>query len=195
MLANGGEPGVPARHHHRTRPRRIVLLLDVSGSMAAYADSLLRFAHAVHRSRPGTVETFTLGTRLTRVTRALAHRDPDRALAAASAAIPDYSGGTRLGDTLKAFLERWGRRGIARGSVVVLFSDGWERGPTEELAEQVARLHRLARSLIWVNPHKGKDGYAPVQGGIVAVLPHLDHFVAGHSMAALEELLEVVRCA
>ena len=195
MLANGGEPGVPARHHRRTRPRRIVLLIDVSGSMAAYADSLLRFAHAVHRAQPGAVETFTLGTRLTRISRGLAHRDPDRALAAAAAAIPDYSGGTRLGDTLKAFLDRWGRRGVARGAVVVLFSDGWERGSPDELAEQISRLHRLARSLIWVNPHKGKDGYAPVQGGIVAVLPHLDHFVAGHSLAALEDLLEVVRRA
>jgi len=195
MLANGGEPGVPARRHHRTRPRRIVLLIDVSGSMAAYADSLLRFAHAVHRSQPGAVETFTLGTRLTRITRGLAHRDPDRALAAAAAAIPDYSGGTRLGDTVKAFLDRWGRRGVARGAVVVIFSDGWERGSPDELAEQIGRLHRLARSLVWVNPHKGKDGYAPVQGGIVAVLPHLDHFVAGHSLAALEDLLEVVRRA
>jgi len=116
-------------------------------------------------------------------------------LTAAASAIPDYSGGTRLGDTLKAFLDRWGRRGIARGAVVVLFSDGWERGSPEQLAEQISRLHRLARSLIWVNPHKGKDGYAPVQGGIVAVLPHLDHFVAGHSLAALEDLLEVVRRA
>ena len=195
MLANGGEPGVPARHHRRTRPRRIVLLIDVSGSMTAYADSLLRFAHAVHRSQPGAVETFTLGTRLTRISGGLAHRDPERALTAAASAIPDYSGGTRLGDTLKAFLDRWGRRGIARGAVVVLFSDGWERGSPEQLAEQISRLHRLARSLIWVNPHKGKDGYAPVQGGIVAVLPHLDHFVAGHSLAALEDLLEVVRRA
>ena len=195
MLANGGEPGVPARRHHRTRPRRIVLLIDVSGSMAAYADSLLRFAHAMHRSQPGAVETFTLGTRLTRITRGLAHRDPDKALASAASAIPDYSGGTRLGDTLKAFLDRWGRRGMARGAVVVLFSDGWERGSPDELAEQISRLHRLARSLIWVNPHKGKDGYAPVQGGIVAVLPYLDHFVAGHSLAALEDLLEVVRRA
>ncbi len=195
MLAAGGEPGVPVRRHRRRRPRRIVLLIDVSGSMAPYADALLRFAHVLHRRRPGTVETFTLGTRLTRITRALAHRDPDRALAAAADTIPDYSGGTRLGDTLQAFLERWGRRGTARGAVVVLFSDGWERGSPDQLAEQVSRLSRLTRSLIWVNPHKGKDGYAPVQSGIVAVLPALDHFVAGHSLATLEELLTVIRNA
>ena len=121
MLAAGGEPGVPARHHRRRRPRRIVLLIDVSGSMAPYSDALLRFAHVLHRRRPGTVETFTLGTRLTRITRALAHRDPDRALAAAADTIPDYSGGTRLGDTVQAFLERWGRRdraGRRRGAVL-----------------------------------------------------------------------------
>jgi uncharacterized protein len=195
MLAAAGEPGRTAHRSRRTRPRRIVLLIDVSGSMAAYADALLRFAHVVTRFRPGSVETFTVGTRLTRITRALTHRDPNRALAAVADTVPDFSGGTRLGETLKVFSERWGRRGVARGAVLVLFSDGWERGSPEDLAEQVSRLRRLAHRVVWVNPHKGKQGYAPVQGGIMAVMPHLDDFVAGHSLGALEELLEVIRDA
>lgn len=172
-----------------------MLLIDVSGSMAPYADSLLRFAHVLCRNRKASTEVFTIGTRLTRITPALSLRDADSALAAAADTIADYSGGTRLGEVLQAFLDRWGRRGTARGAVVVLFSDGWERGSPGLLAEQVSRLRRLARLLVWVNPHKGKEGYAPVQGGIVAVLPHLDRFLAGHSLATLEELLEVVRDA
>lgn len=195
MLAAGGEPGRPTRQRAGRRPRRIVLLVDVSGSMAPYADPLLRFAHVLVRRRPAATEAFTIGTRLSRVTRALALRDPDAALRAAGDVIPDFSGGTRLGEVLKAFNDRWGQRGTAHGAVVVIFSDGWERGSCDLLAEQVQRLHRLARSVVWVNPHKGRDGYLPVQSGIVAALPHVDHFVAGHSLATLEELLEVIRGA
>jgi uncharacterized protein len=195
MLATGGEPGPLRRRRHRVRPRRLVLLLDVSGSMAPYADSLLRFAHVLVRRRPTAIEVFTVGTRLSRVTRALRAVDPDAALAAAGEVIPDWSGGTRLGEVLSAFVDRWGRRGVARGAVVIIFSDGWERGDPEQLATAVGELSRLARSVVWVNPHKGKDGYAPVQAGIVAVLPFLDHFLAGHSLATLEELLEVIRDA
>ncbi len=195
MLAAGGEVARPPRHRAGRRPRRIVLLIDVSGSMALYADALLRFAHVLVRHRPATTEVFTIGTRLSRVTRALAGRDPDVALAAAAEVIPDFSGGTRLGEVLKAFNDRWGHRGTAHGAVVVIFSDGWERGSCELLAEQVARLQRLARTVVWVNPHKGREGYLPVQTGIVAALPHVDHFVAGHSLATLEELLEVIRGA
>jgi uncharacterized protein with von Willebrand factor type A (vWA) domain len=135
---------------------------------------------------------FTIGTRLTRITRELRHRDAERALSAAGRAIPDWSGGTRLGDAMRAFIDRWGQRGVARRAVVVIFSDGWERGDPGMLAEQLARLHRLAHRIIWVNPHAGKDGYAPVQGGIVAALPHLDELLAGHSLATLERLLEVM---
>lgn len=195
MLAAGGEPVVPKRRRRRTRPRRIVLLVDISGSMAPYADALLRFAHVVARYRPNACEVFTIGTRLTRITRAIKMRDPDAALRASAETIPDYSGGTRLGEVLHAFVDRWGHRGTARGSAVVIFSDGWERGTTDELAEQVARLGRLARTVVWVNPHKGTTDYEPVQSGIVAVLPHVNHFVAGHSLAALEELLDVIRDA
>lgn len=195
MLAAGGEPGVPLHQRHRDKPRRIVVLIDVSGSMAPYADALLRFAHVLVRHRPASTEVFTIGTRLSRVTRALTLRDPDAALQAAAEVIPDFSGGTRLGEALKAFNDRWGQRGTAHGAVVVLFSDGWERGSPDLLAEQVERTARLARSVVWVNPHKGREGYLPVQSGIVAVLPHVDHFVAGHSLATLEELLEVIRRA
>jgi uncharacterized protein with von Willebrand factor type A (vWA) domain len=133
---------------------------------------------------------FSVGTRLTRLTRPLHLRDPDRAIAAAGSVVPDWSGGTRLGETVKAFLDRWGQRGMARGAVVVIFSDGWERGDAQLLADQVARLRRIAHRVIWVNPHRGKDGYAPVQQGVVAVLPHVDSFLAGHSMATFAELMK-----
>ena len=172
----------------------MVLLVDVSGSMSGYADALLRLAHT-YASTGLPVEVFTLGTRLTHVTRPLRQRDPERALAACGAVVPDWSGGTRLAHGLRAFLDRWGRRGMARGAVVVLFSDGWERDAPEALGEQMRRLRALAHRVVWVNPHRGKAGYLPVQQGIVAALPHIDDFVAGHSMAAFEELVEVVRRA
>ena len=190
MLRQHGEPGRVSWRRRGTRPRRLVLLIDVSGSMSSYADALLRLAHRYVAA--GDTEVFTLGTRLTPVTRALRHRDPELALVAAGEAVPDWSGGTRLGETLKAFADRWGQRGMARGAVVVIFSDGWERGDAALLGEQVARLRRLAHRVVWVNPHRGRAGYQPVQGGIVAVLPHVDDFVAGHSLAAYSELCEVV---
>jgi uncharacterized protein with von Willebrand factor type A (vWA) domain len=194
-LRSGGE--VTRLHHHRRqgRPRRVVLLVDVSGSMAPYADALLRYAHAAVWARPSSTEVFTIGTRLTRVTREMRLRDPERALAASGSAIPDWSGGTRLGEVLKAFLDRWGQRGTARGAVIVVCSDGWERGGTELLAEQMARLRRLAHSVVWVNPHKGRAGYEPLTGGMQAALPSVDHFVAGHSMVAFEELTGVIQRA
>ncbi|ROP38806.1 vWA domain-containing protein [Saccharothrix texasensis] len=192
MLATG-EPTRPRRRRRATRARKVVLLVDVSGSMKPYADALLRFAHVVARRMP--VEVCTLGTRLTRVTRQLRHRDPEQALRAAARAVPDHEGGTRLGETLKVFLDRWGQRGAARGAVVVICSDGWERGDPALLADQVRRLARLAHKVVWVNPHAGHDGYRPVQSGIVAALPHLDRLLAGHSLDTLQELLEEVRLA
>ncbi|PZF79268.1 vWA domain-containing protein [Jiangella anatolica] len=187
MLRHGGEPVDLRRHRHGRRQRRLVFLVDVSGSMAPYAETLLRFAHAACRVRPGT-EVFTVGTRLTRVTRELRRREPAAALAAASAAIDDWSGGTRLGDELKEFLDRWGQRGTARGAVVVIGSDGWERGDPALLAAQMARLSRLARRVVWVNPHRGYQGYNPSTRGMRAALPHVDRLVAGHSLGAMEEL-------
>jgi len=192
MVRHHGEPGRIAWRRAASRPRRVVLLVDVSGSMAPYADTLLRLAHRLVVAGPASVEVFTLGTRLTRVTRPLRHRDPEQALAAAGEAVPDWAGGTRLGETLRAFLDRWGQRGVARGAVVVVFSDGWERGDPTLLGGQAARLRRLAHRVVWVNPHRGRAGYEPVQGGVLAVLPHVDDFVAGHSVAAYTEVCEVV---
>jgi uncharacterized protein with von Willebrand factor type A (vWA) domain len=192
MLRSGGEPVVLAHWRRREKPRRLVLLLDVSGSMAPYADALLRFAHAAVRVRPLATEVFTVGTRLTRITRALRLRDPEAALRAAAATVPDWSGGTRLGESLRAFLDLWGQRGAARGAVVVIASDGWERGGAELLGEQAARLRRLAHAVIWVNPHKGKDGFAPETAGMVAALPHVDTLLAGHTVDALADLARAI---
>ncbi|MFJ8196666.1 VWA domain-containing protein [Streptomyces sp. NPDC096152] len=191
LLRRGGEPARLRRQARAERPRRVVLLVDISGSMAPYADALLRFAHAA--ARGGRAEVFTIGTRLTRVTRELSHRDPDLAMAAVAEAVPDWRGGTRLGELLREFLDRWGQRGMARGAVVVLLSDGWERGDPELLAAQMRRLHRLAYRVIWANPRKARPGYAPLAAGMAAALPSVDAFVEGHSLAALEHLAAVVR--
>ncbi|GGV05555.1 VWA domain-containing protein [Actinomadura cremea] len=191
-LRRGGETALLRHRAHRVRPRRVVLIVDVSGSMAPYADALLRFAHAAVRAGGRTAEAFTAGTRLTRVTRELGRRDPDAALAAASAAIPDWSGGTRLGEELREFLDRFGRPGMARGAIVVIASDGWERGDARLLGEQTARLRRLAHRVIWANPHKARPGYEPLTAGMAAALPHVDDFTSGHSLAALEHLARLI---
>jgi uncharacterized protein with von Willebrand factor type A (vWA) domain len=192
-LATGGEP---LRLHHRApaeRPRRLVLLLDVSGSMEPYARALVRFAHAAVTSRgAGRVEAFTLGTRLTRITRALATRDPDEALARTGADVADWSGGTRLGDALRDFVDRWGARGTARGAVVVVLSDGWDRGDPEVVAEAMARLHRVAHRIVWVNPLAAVPGYEPLARGMAAALPHVDVFVPGASLSDLEHLARLL---
>lgn len=190
-LRTGGE-AVEQRHREPDqRPRRVVLLCDVSGSMEPYARALMRFAHAavVGRAR---VEAFALGTRLTRVTRELSSRDPDTALGRAGGAVADWSGGTRLGEGLRRFNDEWGVRGMARGAVVVILSDGWDRGDPAELAEQMARLHRVAHRVVWVNPLKASPGYEPLARGMAAALPFVDEFVEGHSLASLEELGRVI---
>ncbi|HZI98941.1 MAG TPA: VWA domain-containing protein [Actinomycetales bacterium] len=199
QLRRGGEVG-PLRWRRRTaRPRRVVLLVDVSGSMTPYADALLRLGHLLVRASVADgnrVEVFSIGTRLTRLTPALRRtRDPDAALRLAGEQVPDWSGGTRLGEVLRAFTDRWGQRGMARGAVLVVCSDGWERGDSALLGEQAQRLARLTHRLVWLNPHRGKDGYRPVQAGIAAVVPHVDDLVAGHSLATFAELLELVRGA
>ncbi len=191
-LRRGGEPAQLRRRARSRRARRVVVLVDVSGSMAPYADSLLRWAHVVTHGNPGRTEVFTVGTRLTRVTPAMRLRAGEQALQAAGEAVPDWSGGTRLGESLQAFLDRWGQRGLARGAVIVVMSDGWERGDSAQLGAQMRRLHRLAHRVVWVNPHQGKLGYLPVQSGIVAALPSVDHFIAGHSLATFEQALRVV---
>ncbi len=188
-----GEPGLIVRRRRGTKARRVVLLVDVSASMSPYVDALLRLCHVLVRAgKPSAVEVFTLGTRLTRITAALRTADPEQALVRAGKQVPDWSGGTRLGQTLEVFLQRWGARGMARGAVVVVLSDGWERGDAIDLGQQMQRLSRLAHRVVWVNPHRGKDGYEPVQSGIVAVLPHCDDFVAGHSLQSFAKVLEVV---
>ncbi|MEO6530136.1 MAG: VWA domain-containing protein [Specibacter sp.] len=192
QLRRGGEPG-PLKHARAPRkPRRIVWLIDVSGSMSPYADSLLRLAHRTVQAAPHQVEVFTLGTRLTRVTAAFKLPDADEALALAGRTVPDWSGGTRLGEALRAFNDRWGQRAVARSAVVVVASDGWERGDPALLGRQVERLHHVARRIIWANPHRGKAGYEPVQQGIKAVLAHVDYFMGGHSLKSFEELLGVI---
>ncbi len=193
-LAAGGEP--VRRRHTRPgeRPRRIVFLLDVSGSMEPYARALVRYVHAGVAGRQ-RVEAFALGTRLTRVTRELSSKDPDRALRLATRNVPDWSGGTRLGETLRAFNDEWGVRGMARSAIVVVLSDGWDRGDPEVLAEQMQRLARVAFRVVWVNPLKVTPGYAPLARGMAAALPYVDDFVEGHSLGALENLTKVINRA
>ncbi|MGW4966675.1 vWA domain-containing protein [Nonomuraea sp. NPDC004186] len=175
------------RHkRHTTRPRTVVLFVDVSGSMAPYAETLLRFAHALVRSEPRATKVYSVGTRLTPLTAELRHRDPGTALNEVSKAIPDWSGGTRLGDELKEYLSRYS----ARGATAVIASDGWERGDPALLGAQMARLARQAHRVIWVNPHKGYEDYQPLTGGMRAALPYVDDLVAGHSLAAYERLSE-----
>jgi uncharacterized protein with von Willebrand factor type A (vWA) domain len=190
-LRAGGEPVRRSFVAPAEQARRLVLLLDVSGSMEPYARAFVRFLHAavVGRRR---VEAFALGTRLTRITRQLSSRDPDAAIRSAARHVVDWSGGTRLGEGIKAFADSWGVQGMARGAVVVILSDGWDRGDPELLAEQMARLARVAHKIVWVNPLKASPGYAPLAQGMAAALPYVDEFVEGHSLAALEELTEVI---
>jgi uncharacterized protein with von Willebrand factor type A (vWA) domain len=159
--------------------------------MEPYARALVRFLH-VAVAGAGAVEAFAIGTRLTRLTRQLSTHDPDRALAAASEAVLDWSGGTRLGEGLRAFNDNYGIKGMARGAIVVVLSDGWDRGDPEVLGAEMARLHRVAYRVIWVNPLKASPGYAPLARGMAAALPHVDAFVEGHSLASLEALAEVM---
>jgi uncharacterized protein len=192
-IPNGGVPLRRAWREPVERMRRLVFLIDVSGSMEPYARALLRFAHAAVTSRRhGQAEVFTIGTRLTRVTRELAARDPDSALSGAALAVSDWSGGTRIGPSMREFNDLWGVRGMARGAVVVVFSDGWDRGDPDLLASEMARLSRVARRVVWANPLKASPGYAPLARGMAAALPFVDQFVEGHSVSSLEHLAAVI---
>ncbi len=190
-LKHQGEPVHRKFTRNSVKPRRLVMILDVSGSMEPYARAFLRFSHAALIAR-GRVEAFSIGTRLTRLTRFLSNRDPDVALQAATPEVKDWSGGTRLGDTFAEFNDLWAIRGMARGAVVVVVSDGWDRGDAEVLGEQMERLHRVTHQLIWVNPLKASEGYAPVAAGMAAALPHTDLFLSGHSYRSLEHLAGIV---
>ena len=190
-LARYGEPITLHRRDHSLQHRRLVVLLDISGSMEPYARALVRFMHGavVGRRR---VEAFVVGTRLTRITRELSNRDPDVALKRASRSATDWSGGTRLGECFAEFNDRWGTRGMARGADVVVLSDGWDRGDPELLGEQMQRLGRVAHRIIWVNPLKVTPGYAPLARGMAAALPHVDLFLEGHSLGSLEQLAKAL---
>ncbi|HEY5091654.1 MAG TPA: VWA domain-containing protein [Acidimicrobiales bacterium] len=190
-LAHGGDAVNLARRVRGTRSRRVVFLLDVSGSMSPYARSTLRFAHSTILSQR-SVEAFTLGTRCTRVTRQLSWRDPDAALARVAATAPDLEGGTRLGECLREFNESWGLGGVARGATVVLVSDGWDRGDPTLLATQMARLANVAHRVIWVNPLRASPGYEPLVRGMAAALPFTDEFLSGHSLDAFDQLAQVM---
>ncbi|MEI8241578.1 MAG: VWA domain-containing protein, partial [Actinomycetota bacterium] len=151
----------------------------------------LRFVHAAVSGRQ-RVEAFAIGTRLTRMTKELHSRDPDLALTRASDRVHDWSGGTRIGECLRTFNDQWGVRGMARGAIVVVLSDGWDRGDPAVLAEQMQRLHRVSYQTVWVNPLKVTPGYAPLARGMAAALPYVDSFVEGHSIAAMQQLAQVI---
>jgi uncharacterized protein with von Willebrand factor type A (vWA) domain len=186
-----GYPLVRLRRHRRLVPRKVVFLIDISGSMEPYARAMMMFLHAA--LRPGAkVEAFLFGTRLTRVTRQLARHDPDEALRAATAAVPDWGGGTRIGETLKTLNDDWGARGVTRGAVAVIVSDGWERGDVDLLSREMARLRRAAHTVVWVNPLAGEPGYEPLAQGMAAALPHVDRFLPGHNLRSLEVLAAVL---
>jgi uncharacterized protein len=168
-----------------------VFLCDVSGSMEPYARAMVMFLQAVTASGRH-VEAFAFGTRITRLTPHLRKLDPARALAGIGSLMPDWGGGTRIGESLRHYNETWGRRGLTRGATVVIVSDGWERGDLRELDTELARIGRQAHKLVWVNPLKGHDGFAPLAGGMRIALRHSDEFVEGHNLVALEALADVI---
>jgi uncharacterized protein with von Willebrand factor type A (vWA) domain len=190
-LRTQGEPFRRAWRDRRTKRRPLVLLLDVSGSMSSYSRALLQFGYAAVRAGQ-RVEVFAFGTRLTRLTRALRRSEPDVALRQVASSVLDWEGGTRIGASLKELLDRYGQQSWMRGSVVVLCSDGLERGDPALLAAQMARLGRVAHRLVWVNPLKGSPRYQPLARGMAAALPHVDSFLPGHNLQSLESLCEVL---
>jgi uncharacterized protein with von Willebrand factor type A (vWA) domain len=190
-LRTGGDPIRLARRHRRVARRRLVMLCDISGSMEPYARAYLQFLTCAAGSGPNA-EAFVFATRLTRLTRALASRHPERAIQRAAAAAPDWSSGTRIGDALKAFNDRHGRRGMARGAVVVILSDGWERGDPLVVGREMERLARLAHRIVWVNPRVSAGSFTVRAGGMVAALPHCDALVSGHSFEALGDVAAAI---
>ena len=194
---SGGETIRISRQAPRIRPRRLVVLCDISGSMESYARALLMLLYCLHggqvrggQSRP---EVFSFATRLTRLTPALAASSPDTMLAKAGEAAPDWSGGTRIGAAIKEFNDRYGARGLARGAVVLIISDGWETGEPALLGEQMARLSRIAHRIVWANPRTQSPRYRPEVGGMAAAWPYCDAVVSAHSLDALTDLLSALR--
>ena len=195
-LRTGGEPAELFWRQRKVRLRPLILILDISGSMADYSRSLLQFAHSALRSTgrsAGRVEVFCFGTRLTRVTGAMACRRPDEALERAARAAFDWDGGTRIGDSLDAFVRGWARRGLCRGGIVVICSDGLDRGDPAVLAAAMERLSLLCHRLVWLNPHKGDDrSFRPSTLGMMVAAPHIDLLLSGHDLASLEKLAAVL---
>ena len=185
-IRSSGELMTLFRRKPRVRRRPLVLICDVSGSMERYSRLLMIFAHAVARRED--LEAFVFSTRLTRITRLLRQRDIDRALEAVSKGVHDFSGGTRIGDALADFNRRWARRVLGHGAVVIIVSDGWDRGDPERLSAELVHLRRSAHRLIWLNPLLGSEGYEPLTRGMAAALPYCDDFLAAHNVQALEEL-------
>jgi len=190
-LRTGGDPVDRPLRARKTVPRRLVLLCDVSGSMDSYARELLLFLHAAVGAGRG-VEAFAFGTRLSRLTPDLATRDPVAALARCTAEVVDWGSGTRIGASLREFNEVYGRRGMSRGAIVVIASDGWEREDPTLVGREMARLARAAYAVVWVNPLKGNPDYQPLAGGMRAALPFVDRFLAGHNLRSLEELATIL---
>jgi uncharacterized protein len=182
-----GEPAQLYWRRRRVRLRPLILILDVSGSMADYSRNLLQFAYSAQRAAD-RVEVFCFGTRLTRVTRALDHRRPDHALEVAAQTVFDWEGGTRIGASLEKFVKEWGRRGLCRGGIVVICSDGLDRGDPEVLAAAMERLARLSYRVVWMNPHKGDNpNFRPSTLGMMVAAPHIDLILSGHDLSSLEE--------
>ncbi len=189
-LSTGGETLAFARREPKLRPRPLVLLCDVSGSMERYTRLLLQFLHVVSHGTGASVETFAYATRLTRITTALRRRRVDDALSRVHEDVQDLHGGTRTGEALASFNRVWARRVLGRGAVVLLISDGWDRGDPVQLGREMARLHRTCFRLYWLNPLLGSPNYKPLTRGMQAALPHLDDFLPAHSLASLTELLD-----
>jgi uncharacterized protein with von Willebrand factor type A (vWA) domain len=180
-----------ARRAPKLKRRRLVLLCDISGSMDRYTRLLLHFLHSMEHSLDN-VEVFVFGTRLTRITHALRTRDPDSAIAAVTDEVQDWSGGTRIGESLHTFNRRWARRVLGHGAIVLVISDGWDRGDPALLAREMERLQRESYRLIWLNPLLGAPGYEPLTQGILAALPYIDDFLPIHTLASLEALAEIL---
>jgi uncharacterized protein len=186
----GGDPVRLARRQRRQRPRRVVLVADVSGSMESYGRAYLYLLHGAVRAI--NAEAFVFATRLHRLTRPLAMKSPSLALSRAMEEAPDWSGGTRIGSALAEFNNQYARRGVGRGAVIVIVSDGWERGDPSLLAQEMQRLSRLAFHIVWVNPRKQSAQYQPLVGGMAAALPYIDTFLSGHSVDRLEEVIAAI---
>lgn len=189
-FTTGGETLTWARRQRKVKPRPLVLICDVSGSMERYTRLLLQFLHTISHGTGASVETFLFATRLTRITTSLKRRRVDEAMERVAKEVADWSGGTRTGEALADFNRTWARRVLGRGAVVLIISDGWDRGNVHQLSREIARLRRTAYRLIWLNPLLGTPGYRPMTRGMVAALPHLDEFLPVHNLQSLEALVE-----